>query len=200
MTKIEAWCKHKYPKFYAFLVFSSRWRLFFIVTVLFFYVKYDRQNRLIIEQGIKIESLTKINAYLLVEGQKNSRTINEVLNPFWKKWYNPKNESLTMITYNDSFYHHLLEDLGLDRFFYVGKSDFDVFTFEQADVFYKEDLALIKQFINGDGTPVIKKYDTEWSEIDGKPNKDGYIRWVMSVDDNIYVYGMMNDPKVKKKK
>jgi len=73
-----------------------------------------------------------------------------------------------------------------------------VFPPDQADVFYQEDLALVREFIKGDGNPVIKKYATEWSEIDGKLNKDGYIRWVMMVDENIYVYGMLNDPKIKK--
>lgn len=201
--RIETWLEKKHPNFYSFLSFARKWRLLFVITVTFFYIKYDRQNCLILEQGKQlsiygrqIDDLKISNAVLLAESQKNSKTINELLNPFWKKWYNPVEVSLIMITYNDAFYEHFLKDSNLDRFHYLGKTDFMVFPFEQADVFYQEDMSLVREFLNGDGSPIYKKYNNKFIEIDGTENRDGYIRWVMQIDGNIYVYGMLNNPKI----
>ena len=195
----------KFNEFKAYLHVNINW----LYTIIFEFPWYRVATLLLIIQihFLKMDIrdlnnenliLKKTNIELLAVSQKNSKIINELPNPFWKKWYNPQDESITMITYNDSFYEQLLKGLGLKRFFYIGKTDFIVFDFEQANRFYQEDLGLVKEFINGDGAPVIREYDTEWTEIDGTVNKNGYRRWVMRVDDNIYVYGLLNSPKNKR--
>lgn len=177
-------------------------RIFQVSTVLAaFWFSYQTKK-----QSVEIEALTVTNAYLLAESSSDSKAINESPFPWWKKEYDPETEIIIMRSYNDSFYHYFLEGLGVDRFYYVRKSDFAVFPFEDANMFYKEDIELIREFMvqeplkNGLRSMMIKEYDNNFTDLNGDLNKDGYWRYVREEEGHVYIYGRMKKPRIPKNK
>lgn len=197
--KIEKYLDDNYPIIWQVVSFVLKWRLMFVVTVIFFYIKYHQQNTTIINQGDKIQSLTATNAYLLSESRSNSKIINEIPFGYWKKTVNLQTKQITMFRYNDAFYEHILMPLDLDRYHYVNKTDFTMFPYDQAKVFYDEEWELIQEYLdlksNGKAPESINKhYTKKWTDTSGRVNKDGYTRWVFEEEGHLYVCGMTDKP------
>ncbi len=145
-------------------------------------------------QAEQIELLTITNVSLLVQSSKNSKWSNRSPWAEWIKEYNPKTQEITMQYYNNALYKYLLEPLGYDRYYYVLKTDSEVFPGEMGKVFYEEEMYLVQRFLEGNGEMVIKEYKNEWTELRGGKNKDGYWRYVWQEDGHIYVGGRTNKP------
>lgn len=151
-------------------------------------------------QSLDIEALTVTNAYLLSESMSDNAAMNESPFVWWKKEIDPDTEVIIMRDYNDAFYKYFLEQMKVDRFYYVRKTDFAVFNYEEAAKFYDEDLNLYLEFINqeenkhGVRPMIIKEYKTEFTNLDGEVNKGGYWRYVREDKGHIYIYGRMKQP------
>lgn len=157
------------------------------------------------KQSIEIQALTVTNSYLLAESMSDSRAVNESPFIWWKKEIEPETEVIIMRDYNNAFYEDFLKHLGVDRFYYVRKTDFAMFPQEEAKKFYDEDFALYKEFIEqdldvyGNRPMVIRSYKNNFINLDGTVNDSGYWRYVREERGHIYIYGRMKEPIYKYK-
>lgn len=153
----------------------------------------------------EIDGLRKANIYLSTQHIANLKAINESPLAWWKKEVFDDGE-IVMRDYNDAFYSYLLKPLSLGRYFYVNKSDYDVFPTKMAASFYAEDFSVYKEFMmqtpdaNGIRPMLIKEYSNHWVDLKGEINKDGYWRYVRQEEGHIYVYGSLKKPRPDKGK
>lgn len=151
-------------------------------------------------QSDEINNLNKTKAYLIAQDHVLSKSINELILPWWKKEYFVEGDRIIMQKYNDEFYRWMLKPLKYGRYHYVNKSDFEIFNHNQAQVFYDEDLVLVIEFLkqtpdeNGNRPIMQKEYNTAFNLLTGELVTDGYWRYVRSEDGHIYIYGIMKSP------
>lgn len=135
---------------------------------------------------LKLENieLKKANAYLVAENIKNYRNINKIPKATWKK---KKMEDVFVYDYyNDTFWKQFLEPLKLPRYYLLGKTDFDLFTYENALRFKEQDHEAL-------ANPIPQHYEDDFYTPDSLLVRDGYVTWRELEDGNEFIWRIMDN-------
>lgn len=160
--------------------------------VLNFYLSYqlNKTNRTQTDRISSLEAenlkLKQTNTELLSASFSGQRILDELPFAFWRK--KKVGNDYVMKFINEAGKKQFLESKGINRYYYHNRTDFDVFSYEDALVFHKED-SIVAHAVSD----TIAHFDSDFHDAKGnKLIKDGYTRWKKVIDGDTMILGQMD--------
>lgn len=137
---------------------------------------------------IEIENLKADNQNLIADMVYFNRSFEDFPLPVWQKV--KRGDRFIMQYVNLAYYETYLKSRGVERFEYMGSTDFDIYDYKTASVFYARDLSLS---IDGGWN----RFDESVVEVETKLRKPiDVIKWRIIERNDTLIYGMVVPEKI----
>lgn len=154
------------------------------LTVSNFFLRRD-----IIDLEVQLQELKSENKSLISDMVYFNRSFEDFPLPVWQKV--KRDDEFVMQYVNKSYYQNYLQPRGFDRYDYMGSTDFDIYDFKTASLFYARDLSLA---IDGDW----QRFDESILDVESNSriNLD-VIKWRIIERKDTLIYGMVVPEKMR---
>ncbi|MAX71787.1 MAG: hypothetical protein CMC76_11945 [Flavobacteriaceae bacterium] len=146
-------------------------------------------RRDVIELELELQNIKNENQSLIADMVYFNRSFEDFPLPVWQK---VKRDGKFVMQYvNKAYYERYLIPRGLDRYDYMGSTDFDIYDYKTATIFYARDLSLA---IDGDW----KRFDESILDAETSERiKLDVFKWRIIERKDTLIYGMVVPEKMK---